>query len=53
MTVKKRKTYADYYEYKTMTIEEYERRKKKRIFNNEWIVFEVSLNNVKIRRAIG
>jgi len=44
--------YNDYYEYRTLTVEQYERRRKKREFNNEWIVYEMRLDTVSIRRAI-
>jgi len=44
--------YNDYYEYRTLSVEQYERRRKKREFNNEWIVYEVKLDTVSIRRAI-
>ena len=44
--------YNDYYEYRTLSVEQYEKRRKKREFNNEWIVYEVKLDTVSIRRAL-
>ena len=44
--------YNDYYEYKTLTVEQYERKIKRKEINNEWIVHERKFNTVSIRRAL-
>ena len=44
--------YNDYYEYRTLTVEQYERKMKRKEIDNEWIVHERRLDTVSIRRAL-
>jgi hypothetical protein len=43
--------HRDYYEYRTMTVKKYEKMKGVKIFYDEWIPIERSIDNVLLRRA--
>tara|TARA_B100001250_G_scaffold55056_1_gene42599 strand:- start:3734 stop:3898 length:165 start_codon:yes stop_codon:yes gene_type:complete len=50
---KARPMHKDYYEYRTMTVKKYDKMRNVKEFSDEWVVFEMGIENVMLRRFKG